>query len=173
MQSRVSFAVLFVFIDRAVPDKLRSSPFPTPPIRVFLTSQGKMQLNGDEKDSIRHVGFGIHLSQKAGAGNHAGLREHGITHIICLGENNAIPESKRLREYTRDDGTTVKVEYFTTFPTNHELQFTNTLGKDLPLIDWDTMTQAMRDALSNTDFGSANVPFKDSNFVNNLNKASM
>lgn len=69
-------------------------------------------------------------------------------------------------------GSRPKVEYFTSFPTNHELQFTNTEGKgDIPLIYWDALSPAARNALETTDFGSANVPFKDANFVPNLDKA--
>ncbi|GME65692.1 putative necrosis- and ethylene-inducing protein 1 precursor protein [Neofusicoccum parvum] len=63
------------------------------------------------------------------------------------------------------------VEYFTNFPTNHELQFKSTVGRDYPMLDWDTMTPAARTALQNTNFGSANVPFKDGSFTSNLDKA--
>ncbi|KAH6633800.1 necrosis and ethylene-inducing protein [Boeremia exigua] len=64
------------------------------------------------------------------------------------------------------------VEYFTTFPTNHELQFTSTVGKAYAISDWDAMPTAAQKALSNGDtFGSANVPFMPDNFVNNLDKA--
>ncbi|KAI6360717.1 hypothetical protein MCOR25_006667 [Pyricularia grisea] len=70
------------------------------------------------------------------------------------------------------DGTNVLVEYFTNFPTNHELQFTSdTRGYTKPIMDWDAMPQAMRDALNNADFGAATVPFKDSTFMDNLNGA--
>ncbi|TLS25642.1 hypothetical protein PpBr36_07800 [Pyricularia pennisetigena] len=70
------------------------------------------------------------------------------------------------------DGTNVKVEYFTNFPTNHELQFTDdTRGFTKPIMDWDAMPQAMRDALNTADFGAASVPFKDSSFMSNLNNA--
>ncbi|KAL3425190.1 hypothetical protein PVAG01_04471 [Phlyctema vagabunda] len=69
------------------------------------------------------------------------------------------------------EGTRPKVEYFTTFPTNHELQFTDTLGNDLPMILFESLPQVSQDALQNTDFGSANVPFKDANFDGNLEKA--
>ncbi|KAI8813068.1 necrosis-inducing-like protein [Cladochytrium replicatum] len=41
----------------------------------------------------------------------------------------------------------------------------------LPLIHWHQLTQAARDTLNSYDFGSANVPFKDSNFNDNLAKA--
>src|SRR5690242_16222955 len=36
-------------------------------------------------------------------------------------------------------GNNVKVEYFTSFPTNHELQFTNTEGRPYWISDWDRM----------------------------------
>lgn len=68
-------------------------------------------------------------------------------------------------------GTRPKVEYFTSFPTNHELQFTATLGWEFNMITWETLPAAARTALQNTDFGDANVPFKDGNFVSNLEKA--
>ncbi|KAH7239832.1 hypothetical protein FSOLCH5_014242 [Fusarium solani] len=70
------------------------------------------------------------------------------------------------------EGDRPKVEYFTNFPTNHELQFTDTLGRDLALVDWDAIPQASRDALNSADFGKATVPFKDDTFDGNLEKAS-
>jgi hypothetical protein len=70
-------------------------------------------------------------------------------------------------------GDRVKVEYYAQFTTNHGLQFTNTLGRDYPLIDWDVMSQKARDAFENTDFGSASCPFRNGNFGNNLNKAML
>ncbi|EOD48844.1 putative necrosis and ethylene inducing peptide 1 precursor protein [Neofusicoccum parvum UCRNP2] len=71
------------------------------------------------------------------------------------------------------DGTRPKVEYFTSFPTNHELQFTDTLGRDLPMMWYDFFPQVSKDALETTDFGSAIVPFKNSNFLGNLAKAEV
>ncbi|KAI8812218.1 necrosis inducing protein [Cladochytrium replicatum] len=41
----------------------------------------------------------------------------------------------------------------------------------LPIIHWHQLTQAARDTLNSYDFGSANVPFKDQNFLNNLASA--
>lgn len=70
-------------------------------------------------------------------------------------------------------GNTPQVEYFASFPTNHELQFTNTGGNTLPISDWDAMPQDERNALQWTDFGSANVPFKDGNFESNLANAAL
>ena len=65
----------------------------------------------------------------------------------------------------------MKVEYYVSFPTNHELQFTNTLGRDLPMMWYDFLPAVSKTALQNTDFGKANCPFNDANFNNNLAKA--
>lgn len=70
-------------------------------------------------------------------------------------------------------GDSPTVEYFNTAPTNHELQFTDTVGDTHEVLDWDAMPKAMQLALQDTDFGSANVPFKDGNFVANLDKAAL
>lgn len=56
-------------------------------------------------------------------------------------------------------------------PTNHELQFTGTVGNQLPVSDWDALPAAARDALQTADFGKANVPFKDGTFESNIAKA--
>lgn len=61
-------------------------------------------------------------------------------------------------------GDSPTVEYFATFPTNHELQFTQTVGNTYPVSDWDAMPDAAKSALQNTDFGSANPPFKVSEY---------
>ncbi|OGM45137.1 NPP1 domain protein [Aspergillus bombycis] len=71
------------------------------------------------------------------------------------------------------EGTRPKVEYFTNFPTNHELQFTNTLGRDLPLIAWESLPGAARKGLEDANFKDATVPFKDSTFQGNLAKAAL
>lgn len=68
-------------------------------------------------------------------------------------------------------GTHPLVAYDDQWPINHSLDQTSSVGGMQPLIGWDDLTKAARDALNNTDFGSANVPFKESNFFNNLNKA--
>ncbi|KAI1499870.1 NPP1-domain-containing protein [Biscogniauxia marginata] len=70
------------------------------------------------------------------------------------------------------DGTRPKIRYFSNWPVNHQLGTTDEKGGEEPLIEWDKLTQAARDALTNTDFGSANVPFKDANFQDNLGKAA-
>ncbi|KAG4414082.1 hypothetical protein IFR04_012783 [Cadophora malorum] len=68
-------------------------------------------------------------------------------------------------------GDRVKVEYYTEFPRNHELQFSSTEGWGFWKIHWDNLPGPARQALQDTDFGSANVPFKDGNFESNLDKA--
>ncbi|CAG9983595.1 unnamed protein product [Clonostachys byssicola] len=70
------------------------------------------------------------------------------------------------------DGNHVLIEYYFTWPLNHATKFTSTVGRDLPVLDWATMTSAMQNALNTYDFGSAEFPAKDSNFVSNLDKAS-
>ncbi|KAJ2991225.1 hypothetical protein NUW58_g2591 [Xylaria curta] len=70
------------------------------------------------------------------------------------------------------DGTRPKIQYYSTWPVNHQLGTTSTKGGEQPLISWENLTAAARTALENTDFGSANVPFKNANFQANLAKAS-
>ncbi|GKT63381.1 necrosis inducing protein [Colletotrichum tofieldiae] len=71
------------------------------------------------------------------------------------------------------EGDSLKVEYFTQTLRNHELQFTATTGRTYPVLDWDAMSTTVQNALNNTDFGQANVPFKDENFFDNLDEASI
>ncbi|RDW77670.1 NPP1-domain-containing protein [Coleophoma cylindrospora] len=70
------------------------------------------------------------------------------------------------------NGSRPQIEYSSTFPVNHQLGITSTKGGEQPLIAWESMTDAARNALNTTDFGSAIVPFKDSTFTANLQKAS-
>lgn len=56
-------------------------------------------------------------------------------------------------------------------PINHSLYVDSAKGGTQPLIGWEDLTPAARNALNTTDFGSANVPFNDHNFTNNLEKA--
>jgi hypothetical protein len=51
------------------------------------------------------------------------------------------------------------------------LGFTSSRGGQQPLIAWESLTAAARTALTNTDFGDANVPFKDGSFASNLANA--
>lgn len=69
-------------------------------------------------------------------------------------------------------GTRPLIRYFSVWPVDHQLGFIDTQGGEQPLIAWESLTDAARTALTDTDFGDANVPFKDSNFDNNLAKAA-
>lgn len=71
------------------------------------------------------------------------------------------------------DGSRPKIRYYSIWPVNHQLGTTSTKGGEQPLIAWDSLTDAARTALENTDFGSATVPFKDSTFTSNLDKAAI
>jgi hypothetical protein len=71
---------------------------------------------------------------------------------------------------TVENGVSPKVHYYFNWPNTHELGFTSDGGEKQPLVQWDQLTDAARNALEWTDFGSANVPFK-SNFNSNLAKA--
>lgn len=118
------------------------------------------------------------------AGNVAGGHRHDWESVVVWIDNpaNANPRIlggaasghgtyKRTTNPNRQ-GNNVKVEYFTTFPTNHELQFTDTVGRSYWISDWDRMPAAERNALSNQNiFGKANVPFRPDNFNGNLDKA--
>jgi len=65
-------------------------------------------------------------------------------------------------------GTSPLAGYESFWPVNHQLVFTSIQGGQQPLIAWESLTDAARAALETTDFGSANVPFKDASFAGNL-----
>lgn len=71
------------------------------------------------------------------------------------------------------EGDRVKIEYFTAFFHDHALQQSDTRGRTHSLLQWESMTPAARTALQNTNFGSADVPFRNGNFENNLSKAQI
>ncbi|KAK8056479.1 hypothetical protein PG993_001706 [Apiospora rasikravindrae] len=71
-----------------------------------------------------------------------------------------------------DGGVRPKIRYFSVWPVNHQLGTTDARGGEQPLVAWESLPVAARDALQNTDFGDANVPFKDPNFMDNLRGAS-
>lgn len=72
---------------------------------------------------------------------------------------------------TNMSGSHPKIKYTSRWPENHRLFTTGVVGGTQPLIGWDDLTGAARNALTTTSFGSGNVPFKDSNFSNNLGEA--
>ncbi|EGZ16305.1 necrosis inducing-like protein NPP1 type [Phytophthora sojae] len=70
------------------------------------------------------------------------------------------------------DGNSAKIEYSTSWVIlDHSLSATSTAGETQDLIMWDQLTDAARTALEDTDFGSANVPFKEANFATKVAKA--
>lgn len=69
------------------------------------------------------------------------------------------------------DGTHPQVEYFTNFPTNHELQFKTSPGKEYAMWDWEVMKDVVKNALNAAKFGDANCPFIDANWEPKLEKA--
>ncbi|KAF2218213.1 necrosis inducing protein-domain-containing protein [Elsinoe ampelina] len=65
-------------------------------------------------------------------------------------------------------GTSPLIRYYSSWPINHQLGYTSTKGGQQPLVAWESLKKPVWLALNNTDFGSANVPFKDENFAMNL-----
>lgn len=66
----------------------------------------------------------------------------------------------------------ISIAYESTSPLNHELLMSDdVVGGTQPLIGWDDLTPAARNALHTTDFGKTNVPVNDNNFTSNLKKA--
>ena len=58
-------------------------------------------------------------------------------------------------------GTSPLIQYRSTWPTNHRLDFTSTVGSQQPLIAWESLTAAAQQTLNTFDFHHANVPFTD------------
>ncbi|KAE8351117.1 NPP1 domain protein [Aspergillus coremiiformis] len=121
----------------------------------------------------------------ANSGVSVGAHRHDWENVVIWVDNPVAPtptllggaasghgEYKKTPDPPRQD-TRPKVEYFTSFPTNHELQFTDTLGRDLDLVAWDSLPEPARLGLQNGDFGDAIVPFIDSTFESNLAKAAL
>ncbi|CCF37348.1 necrosis inducing protein [Colletotrichum higginsianum] len=98
--------------------------------------------------------------------NNASVANPEILGGAASGHGDFKPTTNPQRE-----GDSLKIEYFTQGILNHELQFTATTGRTYPVLDWDAMSATMQSALNDADFGDANVPFKDENFVENLEEA--
>lgn len=69
------------------------------------------------------------------------------------------------------NGNAALIDYYAVVLIDHRLRITTETGETQDLIMWDQLTDAARTALENTDFGSANVPFKDGNFETKLASA--
>ncbi|KAJ4319638.1 hypothetical protein N0V84_006274 [Fusarium piperis] len=119
------------------------------------------------------------------AGNVAGGHRHDWENVVVWIDNPANANPKILgvapsahggykpSTNVKRDGDRAKIEYYTSFPYNHALQQSDTKGTTYWVLQWESMTAAARTALQNTDFGSANVPFKNGNFESNLGKARL
>ena len=70
-------------------------------------------------------------------------------------------------------GTRPLVGYVSYWPVNHQLIADDSVGGWQPLVAWESLPAAATTALSVTDFGSASVPFKDSDFTVNLAEAEI
>jgi len=69
-------------------------------------------------------------------------------------------------------GTCPLIKYQSIWPLDHSCGLTSTVGGQQPLIAWESLPTVAQTALEDTDFGSANVPFKNANFANNLAAAT-
>ncbi|KAK1225658.1 hypothetical protein PQX77_011392 [Marasmius sp. AFHP31] len=67
------------------------------------------------------------------------------------------------------EGSRPKIRYF--MSGTHQLGTTDVKGGEQPLVAWDSLPDAARKALSDTDFGDANVYIKDANFEDRLGQA--
>ncbi|RLN48868.1 hypothetical protein BBJ28_00017287 [Nothophytophthora sp. Chile5] len=70
------------------------------------------------------------------------------------------------------DGDSAKIDYSTSWIIlDHSLSATSDSGETQDLIMWDQLSTAAQTALEDTDFGDANVPFKEANFETKLANA--
>lgn len=60
------------------------------------------------------------------------------------------------------------LEYFHIWPKNHELGPGRSEGQMQPLINWEQMTDAAREALNTYDYGKIHVPFNDEHWNESL-----
>ncbi|KAI9162876.1 25 kDa protein elicitor [Paramyrothecium foliicola] len=81
-------------------------------------------------------------------------------------------DKKKARD-VRFSGSRPLIAYNSQWPMNHRLYFTPQKGGQQPLIAYEKLTNAARKALEKRDFKSANVPFINKNFANNLKKAAL
>ena len=65
------------------------------------------------------------------------------------------------------------IRYYSTWPLDHQLGFTSTVGGQQPLIAWESLTAAAQRTLNTFDFGSAIVPFTEADFESYLAEAAL
>ncbi|KAL2826322.1 putative NPP1 domain protein [Aspergillus cavernicola] len=70
------------------------------------------------------------------------------------------------------EGSRALIRYYSVWPVNHQLGFSGDVGGVQPLVAWESLGEVVRGALEDTDFGDANVPFKEGNWVANLQGAT-
>jgi hypothetical protein len=75
-------------------------------------------------------------------------------------------------DFLLGDNTGPLIAYFSTWPVNHQVWIGAAKGGKQPLITWESLPDAARDALQTTGFGSATVPSKDSTFAGNIAAAT-
>ncbi|KAF2822717.1 necrosis-and ethylene-inducing protein-like protein 1 precursor [Ophiobolus disseminans] len=68
-------------------------------------------------------------------------------------------------------GTRPKIGYLSIWPVNHQLVASDKQGGEQPAIAWESLPQAARSAIENTDFGDATPSFRDGNFQSYLASA--
>ncbi|KAI9330482.1 necrosis inducing protein, partial [Zopfochytrium polystomum] len=121
----------------------------------------------------------------------AGHRHDWESTVVFINDVNAAPENQTIievaasahgafRQYNPPnpdtmEGTHVHIKYFTAGILDHSTDTWDnpTLGESpvLPIIHWDQLSPAARFTLQNYDFGSANFPLRDPNFMDNLASA--
>jgi hypothetical protein len=69
-------------------------------------------------------------------------------------------------------GTGAWISYFSIWPIDHQCGLSAEIGGQQPLIAWESLPDAAREALETTDFGSATPPFRTANFTGNLAAAT-
>lgn len=69
-----------------------------------------------------------------------------------------------------EGATRVLIKYHNILFFNHHPDVTNKKGGEQPLVAWESLSAEARKALSEGDWGSATVPFKEGRFGENLKK---
>jgi hypothetical protein len=82
----------------------------------------------------------------------------------------AISAHGEYQKYTAPplSGSRPKIGYVSIWPVNHQLVAWETQGGEQPLVAWESLTEAARGAIENTDFGDATPSFRDGNFMSYL-----
>lgn len=70
------------------------------------------------------------------------------------------------------DGSHPLIEYVSNWPLNHQMGLSKEVGASQPLVAWESLEDGVRTALTETDFGSGNLPLKDENFGEDLDSAT-